>query len=86
MVVNYGIELPKFNMAGPVGGNRVQAFSFVLLLRENQPSNPFHLMPQESSSPNQENISSPSNSEFSELKGWAQGGCQQGKPSCNRRM
>lgn len=34
-------EPPKFNTAGPGGENTVQAFSLVLLLRDNQPSDPF---------------------------------------------
>lgn len=73
---------PKSDMAGPVGRNTVQAFSFVLLLRDNLPPDPFT---PRSTAPAQTKKTSPHPQipEISGPKGWEQGGRQQEKPPCN---
>lgn len=77
-------EPSKFNTAGPGGENTVQAFFFNLLLRDNQPSDPFT---PPSNVPSQSSKTSPSSQtpESSGLKGWKQRGCQQENPSPTER-
>lgn len=73
---------PKSDMAGPVGRNTAQAFSFVLLLRDNLPPDPF--TPRSTAPAQTKKISPhPQIPEISGPKGWERGGRQQEKPPCN---
>lgn len=62
-------EPPKFNTAGPGGENTVQVFSFFLLLRDNQPSDPF-TPPSNASSGSNKTSPRPQIPDSSGLKGW----------------
>lgn len=69
----------KFNMAAS-GWDTVQAFSFFLLLRDNDPSESFTPLTNALPKP----AKYPFAHEFQNFQRWKQGGCQQEKPSYNR--